>query len=106
MVRGGRFFHVSSGGSKRWAVSQIKSRLDARTGEPSKVIACGDAPNDTEMLQFADYAVLFPGELSKTFLCSNGEFSDRAPQISHSPNAGPEPWLAAVNKVLRLGESV
>jgi len=106
LVRGGRFFHVGSAAGKCWAVSQIKHLLAERYGTAPLVVACGDAPNDTEMLRSADYAVLFPGEVADQFSCSKGDLLGASPRISHADRAGPEAWLTAVNDVLNLGRTL
>lgn len=50
---GGRFLTLSLGRTKADAMRELTARLGART-----TIALGDAPNDAEMLQTADFGVI------------------------------------------------
>lgn len=92
LVRGGRFYHVSSGSDKQQALEQLVTEFQARFRFKPRILACGDAPNDLAMLESADRAVVFPGPL--------GYLRPKDNSTWHAPAAGPLPWLAAVRRAL------
>ncbi len=58
LVRGDRFLHLQGRHSKGDVVPRLVALASTGTGP---VVACGDAPNDTELLAAADIAVIVPG---------------------------------------------
>ncbi len=96
LVRGGRFYHVTSGADKQQAIDQIKTMLHEQTGSSLRVVACGDAPNDATMLRAADHAVVFP---------QDGRYLHKpSSNVTHAPIAGPKAWLTAVRNAIETGQ--
>ena len=91
---GGRFHHVAGRRNKAGAVAAIRRYL-AREGQETVVtLACGDAPNDAEMMLAADYALVFPGR--------NGGYALPAGStVIHAPGAGPETWQYCVSRIIQ-----
>ncbi len=116
---GGRFHQVTGGRNKAGAVAAVAERLQHRrhsggpasrlrtnpAGEPERVsladkrvgeiarLACGDAPNDVEMMCAADFALVFPGR--------NGNYIlPRQNRVFHAPQAGPAAWSRCVVQII------
>ena len=90
---GGRFHHVNSGATKGQALERLLGILDLQ-GPCPRVLACGDAPNDLDMMAHADEVLLFPKR-------GGGYLKPACDQVHHAPTAGPEAWLAGVQRQLR-----
>jgi mannosyl-3-phosphoglycerate phosphatase family len=92
--RGGRFLTLSWGGTKAGRMAELAARF-----RPEVTVALGDAPNDTEMLAAADWAVVVR--------------NDHGPGVAPLPDEtrvirttapGPEGWREGMEAVLgRLG---
>ena len=93
LVLGGRFHHVGSHLNKGRAVARLWRLLRFQFGIHATTLACGDAPNDLEMMERADHAIVFPGR-SGDYLVPNN------PNTRRAPVAGPSAWLDAVSEVL------
>ena len=91
---GGRFQHVTGGRNKAGAVAAIRRRLACVRQGAIVTLACGDAPNDLEMLRTADFALVFPGR-------NGGYVLPEDAAVSHAPGAGPEAWLICVSRVIQ-----
>ncbi len=103
LTRGGRFHHVMPQTSKADGVAHLRQLLApaiATSGTAassgavvSRLVACGDAPNDAELLDAADHAIVFPGR--------DGRYlQPRGGRVSHAAAAGPSGWLDAVSSVI------
>lgn len=90
--RGGRFLTLSFGRTKADALQEIRTLLRADT-----VIALGDAPNDIEMLECADHAVIVRNDSGRTLPALDGESSGR---IVRTEREGPSGWNDAVLSLL------
>ena len=90
---GGRFHHVSSGAAKSAALSYLVGQLRYELGIRPTILACGDAPNDLELIDNADHALIFPQR-------SGGYISNNARQVLHASKAGPRDWLHGVQDIL------
>ena len=90
--RGGRFHIVTSGHGKQKAVRDLIRRIRYQTGQRFATLACGDAPNDLDMLVHADRALVFP-RATGDYLLPKGA------NVWHAPKAGPATWLACVSRV-------
>lgn len=90
---GGRFHHISSGSNKAAALSYLTGQLRYEQGIQPMVLACGDAPNDLELLDKADLALVFPQRCG-TYI---RELDSR---VRHAPQAGPSYWFTAVEQIL------
>lgn len=93
LVLGGRFHHVMPDVSKASAISRLRLWLQQVSGEAYSLIACGDAPNDREMLKLADLAVVFPGRDGSYVLPASDS-------VLHAAEPGPAGWLASVERLL------
>lgn len=90
--RGGRFLTLSFGGTKADRMDAIASRY----GSPAR-LALGDAPNDVEMLEAADYGVIVRNPHGQTLPPMLGE---AAGLIRRTAEPGPTGWNAAVLDLL------
>lgn len=90
--QGGRFLSLSFGGTKALQMDRIITRL-----APLRTIALGDAPNDIEMLQHADFGVIVHNPDGPGIPRLPGETSGR---IRRTTDAGPVGWNRAVLDIL------
>lgn len=86
--RGGRFLTLSFGGTKADRMAQLRAWFG---GAPT--LALGDAPNDIEMLEAADRAVIVANPHHDPLPPLAGEAQGR---ITRTRAAGPEGWNQAV----------
>lgn len=86
--RGGRFLTFSFGGTKAGHMDEI---ID--TYRPRHTIALGDAPNDTEMLERADFGVIIRNDAAPPLPELPGEAEGR---IRRTAEEGPTGWCHAV----------
>ena len=94
LEKGGRFHLVTGPGGKRAALDRLLERLARADGDCPRIIACGDAPNDLELIDIADRALVFP-QRNGSYL--RGE-NDR---VAHAAGPGPAEWLEGVRRILR-----
>ncbi|MCF2906151.1 HAD-IIB family hydrolase [Octadecabacter sp. CECT 8868] len=90
--QGGRFLTLSLGGNK---VDQMRAIIDAY--KPQHTIALGDAPNDIQMLENADYGVVVANPNRAPLPHLTGE---KTGQIIRTASAGPTGWAEAVLTLL------
>ncbi|WP_175501276.1 HAD hydrolase family protein [Poseidonocella pacifica] len=98
--RGGRFLTLSFGGTKAGAMAGIITKY-----QPARTLALGDAPNDTEMLELADFGVIVRNDHGPGIPELPGEKNG---SIRRTELAGPAGWNKAVLDVvqeLKLQES-
>ncbi len=93
LERGGQFYHVMSRVSKARAIERVKRLFWRRLGFRVTTLACGNAPNDLEMLERADYALVFPD-------AGGGYLLPESTRVTHAPEGGPQVWLTAVSRVI------
>ncbi|MGJ8611248.1 MAG: HAD-IIB family hydrolase [Octadecabacter sp.] len=89
---GGRFLTLSFGGTKADQMAQIIADL-----HPRHTMALGDAPNDVEMLETADFGVIIANPHRAQLPMLKDETPDR---IMRTTLAGPDGWNAAVQSHL------
>ena len=94
-VRGGRFLHIMPSVDKVTAMEALVSRY--RTSWPGSgfvVVAAGDSPNDADMLQASDRAVVIRS--------SDGAWMPlgRREGVMRSPEPGPAGWNECLNRIL------
>lgn len=87
-LEGGRFLTLSFGTTKADQMAQI-----VQDYAPRHTIALGDAPNDIEMLEAADFGVIIANPHRDPLPVLNGEKSGT---IIRTTQAGPEGWNAAI----------
>jgi mannosyl-3-phosphoglycerate phosphatase len=89
-VRGGRFIHISGGGSKGNALNWIRQLFVTGCNKPLRTMALGDSDNDIDMLCAADIPVVIrsPAHGIPTIEC-------RADIIVSEAN-GPQGWNSAI----------
>ncbi|MGH1578845.1 HAD-IIB family hydrolase [Planktotalea sp.] len=85
---GGRFLTLSFGKTKADQMAQIISRF-----APRQTIALGDAPNDAEMIEHADYGVIIANPHRAPLPLLSGEKSGR---IIRTTDVGPQGWNTAI----------
>ena len=89
---GGRFLTLSFGSSKMDRMAEINSQYS-----PEMTVALGDAPNDREMLEHADYGFIVANPHRPLLPRMSGELSGH---IQRTQLAGPEGWNVAINGFL------
>ncbi len=89
--RGGRFLTLSFGDTKANQMGQITTQLGRQT-----TIALGDAPNDTEMLNAADYAIVLPNAHGHPVTVSKADTS----RVIHAKDPGPRGWNKTLGGLL------
>ncbi len=90
--QGGRFLTLSFGGTKADRMGEIIANL-----RPIHTVALGDAPNDIEMLEAADYGVVIANFHSKRLPKLKNEASGR---VIRTKEAGPLGWNRAMMELL------
>ena len=95
VVNGGLFQTVlDKRCSKAAAMLGIAEQFNRGECHP-KLVACGDAENDLDMMSLADTAVLFPNKAGQYIPFDH-------PNLHLAPKAGHEPWLQSLQQVLAL----
>ena len=89
---GGRFLTLSFGKTKMDRMAEVEQRY-----APEKTLALGDAPNDREMLEQADFGIIIsnPGHSALPLIKGEGEG-----RIRRTEAPGPTGWNVAVNEFL------
>lgn len=90
--RGGRFLTLSFGGTKADRMAEIITHY-----KPQFSIALGDAPNDIEMLEAADYGIIVANPYHDP-LPPLG--SERTGRIIRTSKCGPDGWNEAMLKLV------
>ena len=90
--QGGRFLTLSFGATKADQMGVLKERYQPRT-----TIALGDAPNDVDMLENADFGVVVANPTRAPLGVLKGEAEGR---IMRTKDAGPTGWNRAVMDVI------
>ncbi|KAJ8606010.1 hypothetical protein CTAYLR_010508 [Chrysophaeum taylorii] len=90
--QGGRFLTLSFGQTKADAMAELVKRY-----QPATTIALGDAPNDREMLEAADFGVIVRNPHAKPLPLLRGEDTGR---IIRTQDSGPSGWADAILSLL------
>ena len=94
--RGGRFLTLSFGGTKAGQMAALTARY-----APEVTVALGDAPNDAEMLEAADYGIVVRNSHGPGLPPLKGENDGR---ILRTGAEGPAGWVEGMEALLaRLG---
>lgn len=91
--RGGRFLTLSLGGTKADRMDELLHRY-----APRHSIALGDAPNDVEMLERAEFGVIVRNDHAPPLPPLAGEDSGRIRRTEHE---GPRGWAEAITALLQ-----
>lgn len=97
---GGRFLHVgdrtSKGSAMQWLCRCYEENF---SGRQFQTFALGDSPNDVDMLECADYAVVVaaPGHPAPKL--------ERAKKVVYTTKYGPEGWAQGLMQLLNIPES-
>lgn len=94
LTRGGRFVHVSGITDKGKSVAWLRNYYQRQDDGGVYVIALGDSPNDTRMLECADYALVIRSPAHPP-LTINHE------KLLISEHEGPQGWNEAIHKCLK-----
>jgi mannosyl-3-phosphoglycerate phosphatase len=92
LVRGNRFLHLQGNHDKTAVLGRLHGLLGDR---PGVVVACGDAPNDSEILATADVAVIVPGRSGP-----HPDLVQRFPRARVAPLPHGRGWAASVRQLV------
>jgi mannosyl-3-phosphoglycerate phosphatase len=92
-TRGGRFFHLMSGGGKGIAVKALSDIYNTEAGKPVVSAGIGDSPNDLDMLRAVHIGFLVRN--------SEGRYASRSGSFIRIDRKGPEGWNEAVLRFLK-----
>jgi mannosyl-3-phosphoglycerate phosphatase len=92
VVRGNRFLHLQGAHDKGGSVPRLIELSPYRAGA---TIACGDSPNDAELLARADVPVIVPGATGP-----NPDLLSRFPGARVAPLANGRGWAAIIRELL------
>ncbi len=92
LVKGGRFFHVMGPTSKRDAMCWLHANIERMQGRELQMVALGDGPNDMEMLEAADIAVVVTNPDSDAI-------APQARRVLQTTLAGPAGWNEAMLQI-------
>lgn len=97
LLQGGRFYHVlDESADKGTALKRVLEHYHQSSPQtPWFSVALGDAPNDQDMLEAADLAVIIPSINGSTPNPKNNK-------ILHATKNGPEGWNQAILNILNL----
>lgn len=95
---GGRFLTLSFGGSKADRMEEILQGIACNTATRPLTLALGDAPNDTEMLEAADFGVVIANPSDIALPPLDGELDGR---IRRSILTGPAGWNDSILDILK-----
>jgi mannosyl-3-phosphoglycerate phosphatase len=92
IVRGNRFLHLQGDHDKSTVLARLSDLVDNRRG---LTVACGDSPNDAELLARADIAVIVPGVEGP-----HPELVRRFPRARVAPSPHGRGWAAIVRQIV------
>ena len=92
--QGGRFVHLMGPNNKGVAAQWFQALLKRELSPDVTTIAAGDAPNDRELLEMADYALLMRNERGKPLQLQ------RSGPTWLSDSAGPSAWAKGISDIL------
>lgn len=96
LLQGGRFYHAvdaksGKGSALHWFMANL---VDNSTSTHYFSVALGDGPNDEEMLEAADLAVIIPS-------LSGHSPAPRNSKILHATEPGPAGWNRSIQNILQ-----
>ncbi|QLF70191.1 HAD-IIB family hydrolase [Peteryoungia desertarenae] len=99
-VQGGRFFTLMPKTSKAERMAELVAHFKARSGEPVKTVALGDAPNDLAMLEAADRGIIIANPSHPALPVTERE---RQGYILRSNIPGPSGWNQMMMHIVETG---
>lgn len=90
--QGGRFLTLSFGANKADRLRELKNHY-----QPLTTVALGDAPNDVDMLESADIAVVVSNPHAESLPILKGE---REGHVIRTESPGPNGWNAAILSII------
>jgi HAD-superfamily hydrolase, subfamily IIB/mannosyl-3-phosphoglycerate phosphatase family len=95
VIKGGRFVHVLGQTDKGKAIAWCRDFQQSINNLPTKLIALGDGPNDIDMLNIADYAVVVRSPTH--------DYPTIAPlgKALHTQGYGPIGWHEAISTLIQ-----
>lgn len=96
LTKGGRFYHVMGNTNKAWAMQWLTELY--RNTWPAinwTTVALGDGPNDQQMLEAADIAVVIPAASGKTLQLKRSE------RVICPAEQGPRGWQIAIDQIFQ-----
>jgi mannosyl-3-phosphoglycerate phosphatase len=94
LIKGGRFYHAMGQYDKADAMHYLLQQYQKLYSEEVLSIALGDSPNDLNMLEAADYAVVIRGANSRQLSFTVGKM------VIYSQGMGPVGWNGAMQPLL------
>ncbi len=92
LVKGGRFFHVMGQTSKRDAMRWLHANIEQMRGRDLQMVALGDGPNDVDMLEAADIAVVVANP-------DSDPIAPQARRVLQTTLTGPAGWNEAILQI-------
>ncbi len=97
LIKGGRFDHVIGETNKARACRKLLKLYHTHQSVTPRVVALGDSPNDLEMLQLADDAVVIRRH-DGSYMPYTGDN-----RVTHTEKIGPAGWNEALQEILGSG---
>ena len=94
LIKGGRFLHVMGRVDKSTAMMSIVKQYALKKNESIFTVALGDSPNDKQMLEASDFAIIVPNPHVRELKINN-------PQCVRAQAPGPLGWNEEILKFLK-----
>ena len=95
ILQGGRFLHILAGGGKGTAMQWLHARLCEESRPMALSIAAGDAENDLELLESADYALVVRSP------AHDAPVPSRSDNVVVSDAQGPAGWVEGIERIMK-----
>ena len=95
ILKGGRFLHLIGETDKGLSQQILKQLFETSSGFEWQLIAIGDSPNDRQMLESADIAVLVNSPSSDACQISHH-------RLIHTNAEAPEGWVEGIERAMLM----